>query len=153
MTIAVIGRAAESYCRKVYSDTENRKKLLDRYPQSFFGLYVQEKEEIEAPLFSVDFESAADGGVYGALWRLLKRNGLGGEFSQREIPVSQQAIEICETFGLDPYRLSSEDCYVCLTGDVREGMKAIGHTEKGPAIRRVDGESIAYLRRPEILPG
>ena len=148
MKIAVTGGAAESFCRRVYEDPNNRKKLLDRYPKSFFDLYLQEKEENAVPLFAVDFECAKDGGVFAALWRLLKRNRLGGCFSQRAIPVSQQAIEVCEYFGIDPYRAESDGCYVLLADEVREGMTVIGETEKGPAIRRTDGEAIAYLRRP-----
>ena len=148
MKIAVTGEVAESFCRKLYEDSDHRKKLLDRYPKSFFDLYLQEKEEGKVPLFAVDFECAKDGGVFAALWRLLKRNHLGGSFSQRAIPISQQAVEICEFFGIDPYRAESEDCYVLLTEEVGEGVTVIGETEKGPAIRRTDGESVAYLRRP-----
>ena len=152
MKIAVTGGAAESFCRNIYKDTDNRKKLLDRYPKSFFDLYMQEKEEGNVPLFAVDFECAKDGGVFAALWRLLKRNHLGGNFSQRAIPISQQAVEICEFFGIDPYRAESENCYVLLCEEECPGITVIGETEKGPAIRCTDGESIAYLRRPEPLP-
>ena len=149
MRIAVIGSAAESYCRSLYNNTENRKKLLDRYPKSFFGLYSRETGDAEAPLFAVDFESAEEGGVFAALWRLLKRNGLGGSFSQRAIPVTQAAIEICETFGLDPYRCPSKGCFVLLLREDRDDVTVIGHTAKGAAIVRTDGETISYLRRPE----
>lgn len=108
---------------------------------------------------ATDLEDAAEGGVFGALWRLLKRNRLGADFSQRAIPILQQTVEICETFGLDPYRLESEGCAVWLCEDAsglfevakKAGVpcERIGFTAKGPGIRRTDGAAVAYLRRPE----
>lgn len=106
-----------------------------------------------------DRADAARDGVLAALWRLLHQKHLGAEFSQRAVPVRQETVEICETLGLDPYRLPSEGCCVCLTGDgarltahaKAHGIEAsvIGFTTPGPAIIRTDGETISYLRRPQ----
>lgn len=157
MELVVTGFAGESGSRSVYSDNESKKKLLDRYPKSFFG--VLEKNTVKEALpvipasVSPDSESAADGGVFGAMWRLFSRNRIGASFSQRAIPVRQQTVEICEMFSLDPYRLASEGCRVWLVSDMGEFLKAfpdavvIGHTEKGKAVVRTDGEAPAYLRK------
>ena len=109
--------------------------------------------------------TADDGGVLAALWHTLKGNyaadgrKYGAEYSLRAIPVLQQTIEICETFGLDPYRLSSASCAVWLTEDAvrlkklaaAAGLPAevIGFTKEGAAIIRTDKEEPAFLRRPE----
>lgn len=100
-----------------------------------------------------------EGGIFAALWALLHENRLGGAFCQREIPIRQQTVEICEQYGLNPYRLSGKDCAICLCEEggklvqkaAEQGLPAavIGFTEKGPAIRRLDCEETAYLRRPE----
>ena len=157
MELVVTGFAGESGSRFVYTDKESRKKLLDRYPKSFFGVFEEAasaEKQTEIPACTApDSEDAKEGGVFGAIWRLLKRNGLGAEFSQRAVPVRQQTIEICEMFSLDPYRMESEGCRVWLVSDMGRFLKTypeavtIGHTEKGPAIKRTDGEAVAYLRK------
>lgn len=157
MELVITGFAGESGSRFVYTDKESRKKLLDRYPKSFFGVLEEinfdEKAEDVSVSAAPDFEDAKEGGVFGAMWRLLKRNNLGAEFSQRAIPVRQQTIEICEMFSLDPYRMESEGCRVWIVSDMGKFLKVypnavtIGHTEKGPAIKRIDGEALAYLRK------
>lgn len=155
MELVITGYAGESGCRGMYQNEEIRKKLLDRYPQSFF--VVWEKDENPAPNGDIpgviDCENCGDGGVYGALWRLLKRQRQGAQFSQRAIPVRQQSIEVCETEDLDPYRVPAENTVIWLTKDASELKKrfpeaqTIGFTEKGPAIVRTDGEHPAYLRK------
>ena len=57
---------------------------------------------------------AGEGGIYAAMWKLLKARRLGAEYSQRAIPILQQTIEICETWSLDPYRLDSAGAGVWL---------------------------------------
>jgi len=154
----VTGYAGLSGSRTLYLNDETRKKLLDRYPKSFFAVLGEKYESPEAvPAGVRDREDAADGGVFGAMWRLLKRNRLGADFSQREIPLLQQTVEICETFGLDPYRMESAGCAVWLCEDasgLSDAAKAasvpcvrIGFTAKGPGIRRTDGQAVAFLRK------
>ena len=143
------GYAGDSSAKNIIADKENEKKLLGRYPKSFFSVYRGPSEPSVLVEGAFDSESAADGGVLAALWRLLKRNSLGGEYSQRAIPVRQQCIEICEFFGLNPYQLDSEGCTVWLLDEDRsEGLNVIGKTAKGPAIKRTDGETVSYLRKP-----
>ncbi|MDO4487932.1 MAG: hypothetical protein Q4B67_02415 [Eubacteriales bacterium] len=148
MIIAVTGFAGDSNAKNIYLDIEKQKKLLDRYPQSFFGVYRGPDEPSLLIEKAFDFEECADDGVLGALWRLLKRNNLGGEYSQRAIPVRQQCIEISEFFGINPYQAPSYGCTVWLLKDMDDRAAVIGHTAKGPAIKRTDAEVISYLRRP-----
>ena len=104
-------------------------------------------------------EDGQDGGVLAALWRLLKKHKSGGSYALTAIPVRQQTIEICETFGLNPYRLDAPSCRVWLTGDAA-GLKkltaaagvpfaVIGYTAEGVGIWRTDTEVPSSLRRPE----
>ena len=107
-----------------------------------------------------DFCEAADGGVFAALWRLLKeKRHTGAVFSQRAVPLRQQTVELCEYFDIDPFRLQAEGCFVCLLEDGARfcrraeaagfAASVIGYTEAGCAVKRIDGEETAYLRRPE----
>jgi len=160
LELLVTGNAGFDGSRKIYQIEDTRKKLLEHYPKSFFAVFGEKYPELPLEIKgTADSESAAEGGVFGAMWRILKRNRLGADFDQRRIPVLQQTIEVCEMFGLDPYRMESENCTVWLAEDASGlfdaaknagiSCKAIGFTTKGPAIRRMDGASIAYLRRPE----
>lgn len=80
-------------------------------------------------------------------------------YSLRDIPVMQQTIEVCEMFGLNPYRLHSPECRVWLMEDMgalqyeaagaRVPLRVIGFTTKGVAIKRTDTDTDSSLRRPE----
>ena len=158
MELVITGFAGESGCRKIYQNEEMREKLLGRYPKSFFRVWEKEEEErvsFENCKGITDYALCAPDGVYGALWRLLKKNCLGASYSERLIPVTQQTIEVCEFFSLNPFRVEAENTGLFLCEDAGP-LKArfpeavtIGYTEKGPAIRRTDGENVSYLRKSE----
>ena len=59
-----------------------------------------------------EWEEAGEGGIYTALWNLSGAYMLGFTVDLRKIPVKQGTIEICERYGLNPYRLLSDGCIV-----------------------------------------
>lgn len=103
---------------------------------------------------------AGEGGVLAALWNFSGIYCTGLDVDLRLFPVHQAAIEVCELFELNPYRLYSENC-VLLAADsgsrlVRELKQAgipaavIGWAEKGIARKLRHGEEAAgYLERPQ----
>lgn len=169
MEIVILGEAGFSGCREICRIEACRKELFKRYRADFFDCFsgeaeIPEKEQAAAFLKRTGVPeelvfSAEAGGVLAALWNGLHQAGCGGAFRQRDIPVRQASVEICEYYGLNPYRLSSAGTYVCLVPEGARLVRAaeaaglcaavVGYTEKGPAIRRTDGEEIAFLRRPE----
>ena len=168
MEIVVLGYAGESGSRRIFTCEPFREKLLSRYPERFFRCLSEpiagEDSSTTAFLKEIgipedDYCEADDGGVFAALWRVLKKRHMGASFSQRAIPIRQQTVEICEYFDLDPFRLQAEDCFICLLEESagfcgraeKAGLSAavIGYTEAGCAVKRIDGEETAYLRRPE----
>lgn len=159
MELVITGYAGESGSLRIYQNEESKKKLLDRYPKSFFDVW-EEKLGSEPDYVTwghckgvVSCELCSPGGVYGALWTLLRKEGLGASFSQRLIPVRQQTVEICEMTGADPYRLEAANTCLWLCEDSGPLKKhfpqavTIGYTEPGPAIKRIDGAVTAYLRK------
>lgn len=106
--------------------------------------------------------SGANGGVLSAIWRVLKANKCGGRYSMADIPIRQQTIEICETFGLDPYRLYAPGLVVwlckeketailrCLCLDTEYPFALVGYTTNGSAIWRVDTKKQSSLRKPAM---
>ena len=107
---------------------------------------------------AVEYEPAGEGGILTALWILSGAYGLGIEFSLRAIPLRQETVEICEEFGLNPYRLYSRDCGVLAAPNggrlaerlQREGIPAavIGRVKRGIAREILSEEGVAYLERP-----
>ena len=169
MNIVVTGFAGLEGSLAIYENNICREKLLNRYSKSFFGIF-ENKDAIYADttlldeLFCKEAEQglaadAGEGGVLAALWKVLKERHAGGMYSQKDIPVLQQTIEVCEMFAVNPYRLHAPGCRVWLSQDTGKLMQAaaaagvpcsvIGYTAKGVAIKRIDTEGDSSLRRPE----
>ena len=107
------------------------------------------------------------GGVLAALWALLSEDGIdeatgkrhspgpGCSFQLDRIPLLQITVELCELFGLNPYRLAAEHCFLAVAGsgfqlceDLRaRGLEAavFGRIEKDKKRVRTDGREPAFL--------
>ena len=48
-----------------------------------------------------------DGGIFGGLWQLAEKNGVGLVIDLKKIAVKQETIEVCEFFDSNPYKLIS----------------------------------------------
>ena len=138
---------APSFLRELKEEEYSVKSWLD-----------QATAEKNSPVTAWEF--AGEGGVLAALWNFSGIYCTGLDVDLRLFPVHQAAIEVCELFELNPYRLYSENC-VLLAADsgsrlVRELKKAgipaavIGWAEKGIARKLRHGEEAAgYLERPQ----
>ena len=58
---------------------------------------------------------AGEGGILAALYLLAKERKCGLRIALRSIPVRQDTIELCELYGLNPYRLK----FLCEAGDMK----------------------------------
>ena len=169
MDIVATGFAGLEGSLKIYNCTEYREKLLNRYSKSFFRVF-EKPDSLCKDMQAIDSlfkkEEAAGraaasgrGGVLACLWEIMKENRCGGTYSQKDIPVLQQTVEICETFLLNPYRLWSPGCRIWLTQDTGAVMAAaeesgipaavIGYTGRMVKIRRTDIDVESSLRKPE----
>lgn len=140
-------RFAPSFLRELKEEEYSVKSWLD-----------QATAEKNSPVTAWEF--AGEGGVLAALWNFSGIYCTGLDVDLRLFPVHQAAIEVCELFELNPYRLYSENC-VLLAADsgsrlVRELKQAgipaavIGWAEKGIARKLRHGEETAgYLERPQ----
>lgn len=125
---------------------EKEKELLTRYPLSIvkaaqgFDTYLSLIPEAATAVMSgvYTMHDMRNGGVFGALYELAKRMGVGLTINLKQIPVKQETIEICEFFDLNPYELLSGGSLLIVTKDCeklvelleREGISAavIGKT-------------------------
>lgn len=100
---------------------------------------------------------SGEGGVLAGLYRLARDRKIGMEIEMKRIPVLQSTIEICEYYGLNPYRLYGR-CFILLSENgertaqlLRDrGIRAavIGKTADGPKKIITDKTETEYLNRP-----
>lgn len=145
---------------------EKEAELLKRYPPALIRMAGEQKEYL-----SVASEAATalksgvytmhdvrSGGIFGALWEISRKLGVGLCVDLKKIPVRQETIEICEFYHLNPYELLSGGMLIMLTRDGQrlvkdleaEGISAfvIGSTNDGNDKIIVNQEETRYLEAP-----
>lgn len=146
---------------------ERRNELSERYPRRMideaasYDRYLSVIPEAATAMKSgvCGMHDVSRGGVFGALWELAERAGVGLEIDLKKIPVKQETIEICEFFGLNPYELLSGGCLIMTTedGDVlaealmREDIAAsvVGRTTAGNDRVIYNEDEKRYLDKPK----
>lgn len=145
----------------------HRKELCTRYPAHMIeeaaalDRYLSVIPEAATAVKSgvCGMHDVSRGGIFGALWELAQRAGVGLEIDLKKIPVKQKTIEICEYYGLNPYELLSGGCLLMTTCDgaalvtalAREGIPAviIGRTTAGNDRILYNEEEKRYLDKPK----
>lgn len=99
---------------------ERTEELKERYPSHL----IEAAKELENAMSVLPEAAAAvrfgacamhdasEGGIFGALWELAERAGVGLEVDLKKLPVKQETIEVCEFFQINPYELISGGCLV-----------------------------------------
>lgn len=112
---------------------EKEEELSGRYPvrlihdaQEMDG-YLSVASEAAIALKSGVYamHDARSGGIFGALWEISRRVGVGLYIDLKQIPVKQETIEICEFYHLNPYALLSGGALVMLASDGRGLVRAL----------------------------
>lgn len=104
---------------------EKEEQLSERYPVSFIHVAQTFEDRLSVlPEAAIALQSGVymmhdmrNGGVFGALWEVSQRIGVGLSIDLKEIPVRQETIEICEFYGLNPYELLSGGSLIMVTED------------------------------------
>ena len=146
---------------------ERREELCTRYPvrmideAAAYDRYLSVIPEAATAMKSgvCGMHDVSRGGIFGALWELAQRAGVGLEIDLKKIPVKQETIEICEFFELNPYELLSGGCLIMTAEDgdalamalERENIPAVvvGRTMKGNDRVIYNEEEKRYLDRPK----
>ncbi len=146
---------------------EREEELLKRYSKPF----IDRAKALEQYL-SVLSEAAAaagggakamhhisEGGIFGALWEVAEASHVGLDIDLKKIPIRQETVEICECFGINPYKLISGGSLLISAEDGETVLSAIrkagGHAvivgkavEGNERILRCNGE-VRYLETPQ----
>lgn len=112
---------------------EKEAELLERYPFSIttaakgFEKYLPILPEAATALKSgaTAMHDMRNGGVFGGLYELAGRLGVGLSIDLKKIPVKQETIEICEFFDLNPYGLLSGGSLLIVAEDGDGMVKAL----------------------------
>ena len=120
---------------------ERKAELCTRYPvrmieeAAAYNKYLSVIPEAATAMKSgvCGMHDVSRGGVFGALWELAQRAGVGLEIDLKKIPVKQETIEICEFFELNPYELLSGGCLI-MTAKDGDALVAALEQENIPAV-------------------
>lgn len=142
------------------------KELLTRYPARMvreagaFDRYLSVLPEAAVAISSgvCAMHNVTQGGIFGALWELAKKAGVGLEADLKKIPVRQETVEVCEFFAINPYELVSGGCLL-MTADnghalVRElearqiPAAAVGRITEGNDRVVINGGEKRFLEPP-----
>lgn len=112
---------------------EKEAELLERYPFSIttaakgFEKYLPILPGAATALKSgaTAMHDMRNGGVFGGLYELAGRLGVGLSIDLKKIPVKQETIEICEFFDLNPYGLLSGGSLLIVAEDGDGMVKAL----------------------------
>jgi hypothetical protein len=86
--------------------------------------------------------------IHRILWD-IGLEGYGFRVYVRDIPLEQEAVEICEALGLNIYETGSADLEVNLTAyPFPEGPVLIGYASKGKDKLLINGDDVSFLNRP-----
>ena len=145
---------------------EKEEELLKRYPAALiteakgfmdrFSVLPEAAIALKSGVYAM--HDVRNGGIFGALWELSRKLGVGLSIDLKEIPVKQETIEICEFFNISPYELLSGGALIMAAEDgnglVRELKKAgiaasvIGRTNDSNDRLILNGEETRYLGPP-----
>lgn len=145
---------------------EKEAELLTRFPLDLVktaqrfdqDLYLGKVSEIALECDTKAMHDISQGGVFGALWELCERGGVGMEADLKKIPLKQETVEICEIFGLNPYCMLSGNAMLAAAEDgqklvmelAKHGIFAmlIGRTTDKKDKILFNGEESRFLEKP-----
>ncbi len=146
---------------------EKEEELKTRFPVPFIekakqmDIYISVQSEAAVAVTSgvSAMHDVTEGGIFGALWEMAEASGVGLEIDLKKIPIRQETVEICEFFGVNPYKLISSGCMLMAAEDgnhlVRElekaGIKAtiIGKATEGNDRVLLNEDERRFLEPPK----
>ena len=118
----------------IASDSECREKLLETYSDDYIKraesfidyLSVYDEMSVIKDFDTISYISPiSETGIYGRLWNMAERSGVGFEIDLNKIPFRQETIEICNGLDIDPYILSSSGSLLITADDGDKIIKAL----------------------------
>ena len=112
---------------------EREEELLTRYPlffiksaqnlEQYYSIIPEAATAIKSGVTAM--HDVAGGGIFGALWELGERFGVGLQVDIKKIPIKQETVEVCEFFGYNPYEIRSDGALLMVTSEGRALVEAL----------------------------
>ena len=146
--------------------SEKEEELARRFPMRLINKAKSCEECLSvAPEAAIALKSGVytmhdvrNGGVFGALWELSRKIGVGLTINLRDIPIRQETVEICEYYDLNPYEMLSGGSLLMVAENGKklvevlqgEGISAsvIGRTNGGNDKVVINRDETRYLTMP-----
>ncbi len=104
---------------------EREEELLSRYPlffiksaqnlEQYYSIIPEAATAVKSGVTAM--HDVAGGGIFGALWELGERFGVGLQVDMKKIPIKQETVEVCEFFGYNPYEIRSDGALLIVTNE------------------------------------
>jgi hydrogenase maturation factor len=121
----------------LYLLSKRQEELRERFSEAFLQgvkqvedqLSVMSLMEVAKKYDCIYAHDVSEGGIFTALWEVGEYFNSGIRVDLQQIFLSQQTIEICEFYDLNPYVLFSLGCTLIVTNEAEEMVEA--YLEKG----------------------
>lgn len=157
--IALAGTAALAAAHEERLKARYPFTLIDRAKEFEKLMSVEEEARAITHFDTAAMHDLSQGGIFGALWEMSERAGVGLEVDLKKIPVKQETIEICEYFDINPYYLYSAgallvgtdrgDALVARLAGLGIPASVIGQVTDGNDRIIRNGEDVRFLDRPK----
>lgn len=107
---------------------QKREKLLETLPEEIVDtardfykyLSVVPEANVSVKTGISAMHDVTEGGIFGALWEMGAASEVGITADLMKIPIRQETIEVCEIFGINPYRMMSSGSMLigCANGNL-----------------------------------
>jgi hydrogenase maturation factor len=146
---------------------DHEEELLTRLPQSLIDtakgfdqyLSVLPESRVAVEHGVAAMHDITEGGIFGALWEIAEASNVGLDIDLKEIKVRQETIEICEFYGINPYKLISSGSLLVAGKDgkaivnalSKQGIDAtiIGKATDSNDRRLINNDEIRFLETPQ----
>ncbi len=165
MDLVMIGEVGLEGALRLLS--EQRTELEKRFAPSFLRTLEAKYDRMQVAIKACEnvvklgerhMHQVPESGVLGGLWEVASASSLGMEVQLKELPISQEVIEVCEYLGVNPYRLGAAGTVIVVAHNGKElvrEMEKIGHkavvigktTDSSDKIL-CNGEDIRHIERP-----
>ncbi len=129
------------------------KSFITRAKNLSAYLSVMKESKIAMAHGATAMHDVTEGGVLGAAYELAKAANIGVELSLGKIPILDETIEICDYFGINPYKLISSGAMLIATdngSELVEKLEAVG-INANVIGKFTDGESYYFEYGNKIL--
>lgn len=110
----------------------NREEILKKYTSRlvdiayrYFEINSHNIEEIMLKLNLIGAKSLGESGILGGLWDISESMKKGLEVDASKLVISQEIVEVCEMYGINPYILNSTGTFLFISKNGEKDLETL----------------------------